>query len=410
MKNRVMNDSENTEEKALLNVENDLVIETDRDINNALQNMEMDLQISQEINIPIAQLSTLDAGVSSLIPALRTVTQTTTIDMGGLYRVANAKPGDALKLAKDGTNWGALETAGGASKMAKFQQASSVSATTTSVAAFNPATILMAAALLSIEKQLGNIQKTQEQILRIIKFDKESKIEGTAQQLLSLIKKYKYSWDNDKFIAASCDFVGTVQQSSRADIISLRKGIDHDLGGRQLVIVRTAVDTKATELINKFQYYRLAVFNFSLASLLEVLLTGNFKEEYICEIRKEIETITEDYRQTFERCSRCLEKMSKMSIETNLLKNMGKAGNAAGKFINSIPIIEKGPVDELLQGNGNKLQRNAERIETNVISNFGKLSNPNTAIFIDRLSDLNTIYNHTSKIQIGKDKIQLFVA
>jgi len=102
--------------------------------------------------------------------------------------------------------------------------------------------------------------------------------------------------------------------------------------------------------------------------------------------------------------------LSKMSIETNLLKNMGKAGNAAGKFINSIPIIEKGPVDELLQGNGNKLQRNAERIETNVISNFGKLSNPNTAIFIDRLSDLNTIYNHTSKIQIGKDKIQLFVA
>ena len=39
------------------------------------------------ISMPIAQLATLGAGVSSLIPALRTVTQTTTINADGLYRL-----------------------------------------------------------------------------------------------------------------------------------------------------------------------------------------------------------------------------------------------------------------------------------------------------------------------------------
>ena len=39
--------------------------------------------------LPIAEISTLGAGVSSLIPALNTVTQSTTIGGQGLYRVVN---------------------------------------------------------------------------------------------------------------------------------------------------------------------------------------------------------------------------------------------------------------------------------------------------------------------------------
>lgn len=404
-----MNDNTDMNAKALTNTQDTSVAEVDQTLESVLQSLDTDLQSNRGISIPVAQLSTLGAGVSSLIPAFRTVASAVTIDTGGLFRVANQNAGDVLKMAKDGTYWGAMKTADKASKMAKLQQVESISETAKSVTAFNTATIMMAAALLSIEKQLGNIQETQEQILSLIRFDKESKIEGTAQQLLSLLKKYKYSWDNEKFIQANAGFVESAQQSSRADILSLQKEISHDLGAKQkqLVVIRTAVDSKASELIKKFQYYRLSVFNFSLASLLEVLLTGNFKEEYICEIRSEIEKVSADYRHAFDNGSRYLEKMSKMSVETNLLKNVGKAGNAAGKFIGSIPIIEKGPVDELLCDSGSKLQQIAEKTETNVIGDFGKLGNPNTGVFTKRLTELNTIYNHTSKIKIEKDRIML---
>jgi hypothetical protein len=78
---------------------------------------------NQSLSMPIAQLATLGAGVSSLLPALRTVTQTTTITTDGLYRVANATEG-VLKASKGGEFfWGSLKTADGASKMAKLTEA-----------------------------------------------------------------------------------------------------------------------------------------------------------------------------------------------------------------------------------------------------------------------------------------------
>lgn len=43
------------------------------------------------------------------MPALRTITQNTTVNMGGLYRLANKEVGDALKVAKNGNFWGAFK-------------------------------------------------------------------------------------------------------------------------------------------------------------------------------------------------------------------------------------------------------------------------------------------------------------
>ena len=49
-----------------------------------------DITEKDTMSIPIAQLAALGAGVSALIPALRTVTQKTTLNTTGLYRLANA--------------------------------------------------------------------------------------------------------------------------------------------------------------------------------------------------------------------------------------------------------------------------------------------------------------------------------
>lgn len=70
--------------------------------------------------IPIAELAALGAGVSSLVPAFRTVTQTTSVAVDGVFRIANAVTGDTLKLAQNGNAWGALKTAAGKSKMAQL--------------------------------------------------------------------------------------------------------------------------------------------------------------------------------------------------------------------------------------------------------------------------------------------------
>lgn len=85
------------------------------------------------ISMPIAELATLGAGVASLLPAFRTVTQTTAVHADELYRPANAAVGDALKVAKNGNFWGAFKTAEGTSKFAQLQSAAFAPATSTMI-------------------------------------------------------------------------------------------------------------------------------------------------------------------------------------------------------------------------------------------------------------------------------------
>ena len=143
------------------------------------------------LSVPIAELSTLGAAVSSLIPALNTVTQTTTFATEGLYQLANAGVGDVLKVAKNGNFWGAFKTADGASKFAQLQAAAPLSATTTTVAAINPAIMMMSVALFSIEKKLDNIVEMQKQILSFLEVEKESEIEADVETLMNIVTKYK---------------------------------------------------------------------------------------------------------------------------------------------------------------------------------------------------------------------------
>lgn len=103
-----------------------------------------DISKAKVMSMPIAQLATLGAEAASLLPALRTVTQTMEINTQGLYQLANAAVGDTLKVAKSGNFYGALKTAGGASKLAQLKAAGPVTATSTVVAPIQPATILMA--------------------------------------------------------------------------------------------------------------------------------------------------------------------------------------------------------------------------------------------------------------------------
>ena len=143
----------NTNEVELVGSENGLIELTEI----LLLDARSTVNSKNALSVPIAELSTLGAGVASLVPALNTVTQTTTIATEGLYQLANAGVGDVLKVAKNGNFWGAFKTADGASKFVQLQASGPLSATTTTAAAINPATMMMSVALFSIEKELGNI-------------------------------------------------------------------------------------------------------------------------------------------------------------------------------------------------------------------------------------------------------------
>lgn len=365
-----------------------------------------DLSKANTRSMPIAQLATLGAAVSSLIPALRTVTQTTMLNTSGLYRLANEAVGDTLKMAANGNFWGAFKTADGTSKFAQLQSAGPLTATSQTVAAINPATMMMAVALFSIEQQLGEMKEMQKRILSFLELEKESEIEADVETLSNIVSKYKLNWDNEHFVTSNHKMVLDIQRTARKNMLSYQKKVSV-VKSKKLVVAQSQVNYALQDLLKKFKYYRLSLYTFSMASMMEIMLSGNFKEEYIAGIKDEIEGMSATYRELFGDCSMYLEKLSDASVEKNVLKGLGIASKAVGKLIGSIPVVKEGSVDEFLIDGGTHMKKSARGMEEQSIKAFAENSNPKTSVFVNRLEDMIQIYNHTEQIYFDDKRIYL---
>ena len=185
-----------------MNTKNTDLIKTESDLAKSTWEMLEDAQsdytnTKRAITVPIAQLSTLGSGVSSALPTFRSVTQTTTIDTHGLYRLANEEVGDVLKKAKDGNFWAAFKTAEKKSKMVKLQDAEKLSVSNVTTLPVNPAMIMMAAALFAIEKELKEISAMEKEIISFLEIEKQSEIEADIETLSEIIAHYKMNWNNE---------------------------------------------------------------------------------------------------------------------------------------------------------------------------------------------------------------------
>ena len=379
---------------------NDLISITD----NVLLDVRTDISKSKSLSMPIAQLSTLGAGVASLLPAFRTVTQTSTVAAEGLYRIPNAVIGDTLKAAKSGKFWPSFKNS---NKLAQLQKVESLQSTNSMVMPIDPATMMMAVALFSIEQQLGNIAEMQKKILSFLEIEKESEIEADIETLSNIIEKYKHNWDNEQFISSNHKMVIDIQRTARKNMVSYQKKVRDVIKEKKLLVLQNKIKTTLDELMKDFKYYRLSLFTFSMSSLIEIMLSGNFKEENILSIKDEIQKLAFTYREVYGECSVYLEGMEKSSVESNLLKGVSVTSKAVGKFIGSIPKINDGQIDERLQEAGEHVSDKAKAIETDSIAAFAEMSNPGTSLFTEKMDDLIFVYNQTTDICFDNNNIYL---
>lgn len=361
---------------------------------------------SMTLSVPLTQISSLGAAVSSLLPALNSVTNKSAGSAEKLYQLANAKDGDVLKLAKNGNSWGAFKTADGKSKFAQLKEVDASSLEDAKVA-LDPAMMMMAVALYSIEKELSNIADMEKQIISFLEIEKESEIEADVETLMGIVRKYKSNWNNEHYVSSNHNQVLDIQRTARKNMIAYQKKVDDVLKTKQLIVAQSKVKSTFADLLKKFQYYRLSLYSFSLASMLEVMLSGNFTEDYISGIRDEVKCMSDKYRELFGECSLLLEKMGNSAVEANVLNGIGIAGKGVGKLIGNIPKAKDGRVEKFLQGSGEGLKKNASEMKMKAVEEFASVNNPNTNVFVEKLDDMIRIYNHTSQICFDNEGIYL---
>lgn len=198
-----------------------------------------------------------------------------------------------------------------------------------------------------------------------------------------------------------------IQNRARKNIRLYAKQIADTISAKHMIVAQKDIDRALSDLEKKFKYYRLSLFTFSLASLMGIMLSGNFEEGYIDMVKEEIETLSDAYREQFEKGSLYLERLGNAGVETAIVKRIASTGKTFGKLIGSIPVVKEGPVDEFLQEKGELLQNKASEKEMKAISTFSALSNPGTRVFVNKMEDMIQIYNHTSSICVDKQNIYL---
>lgn len=306
-----------------------------------LEDTRKTIDIKNTLSLPIADLSMLGVTISSLLPYFRTVTQTPNLPADGLFRIANKAFGDTLKMAKNGNAWGAMLTGNGKSKLVQLAKVDPALLTTKTVGPINPGLIFVAMMIHSVEKDMNQIKQDQKKILSFLEVENESQIEADVETLMEIVKNYKYSWDNLMIVTNTHNVLMDIKNRSRKNILSFQKKINDEVLKKEFFASQGKINSRLADLVKKFKYYRLSLYIFSLSSLMEIMLAGNFKEDYILNIKNEIEKLSGEYRDYFFESSLYLEKISKTGIEKNLFKGIGIAGKSAGKVIGSLPLIKK---------------------------------------------------------------------
>lgn len=388
---------------------NAIVPETSKENNDILSmadqllvEVSVDFPPTNAIRLPIAEITTLGGGLSSLLPSLRTITQTASISGTGLFQLANAGVGDALKAASDGTFWGSLKTVSGSSKMAKFVEAGSLTTTTKTVAAINPALLVMAVSLANNEHKLKDIADMEKQILSFLEHDMEAKVEGSLKTLTTIITEYKFNWDNELYCTSHYKQAGEIREKAEEYIRLYQKEIRtiYNKNPSSFLLNNGSVEETKHNLKKKFGYYKLSLYIYSFASMLEVMLLGNFQSGYIKQVQTAIEERTESYLNQYSQCYKKIETLSENTLESQTIKGLGDACISMGNFLGG-----KGIIAEWLVDRGNDLEKRRVEYNKKIMHLFMQIEDPGNSLFIHNLDYIRRISNNSTKVFFDKDSV-----
>jgi len=361
--------------------------------------------ILDSVKFPFAEMLTLGAGFSSLPQAFRTVTQT--VDTGGLYRCVfpEGVTGTLAQFKGSTDNLGTIMNNGKFAGQAHWIPVDSSVMTTT--VPFNPATMFMAMALMNIEKKMDNIQETQREILRFLEQDKESRMRGDLNMLVEITEDYKYNWDNSLWCKSKCDLVQSIMRSASGDMDFYQNQIKECMPKKSRVHANRKTDSLAETIDTHFKNYQLSLYLYAFSHFMEIMLTENFKSEYLNKVVQQIDAFSMKYRTLYSECYAELEHFAKSSIETHLLRGIAASSKLAGDTIAKIPLISKSQLDESLIEAGDYIKDFSQRKTDDTMERYINNRYSGIQMFIDNINMINQMHNKPVELLFDSENVYL---
>ena len=389
--------AENTD---IAKTEGSKALQEQSSIERAIAERQAGIRLDQCLRIPFGDVAALGTAFAQMVPAFRTIAM-----KGVGYIPVNMGAHDVLKSAGQGLYYGAHVTPDGQSIMTKWMQAG----TATAEMPFDPSMIIIAAMLASIEKRLEGIQETQEKILGFLEQDKQAEQQGNLKVLTDILEGYKHNWDNPQYLQNHHMKVLDIKQTAEKNIIFYQEQIAAAIKKLPGIHLDQAVHAAIDELGKLFSNYRMALYLYAFASFLEVLLLGNFRQEYLDQVAEKVQKYNQHYQSQLSLCRDMIRKFSAESVETQVVAGIGNASRALGKLIASAPVLQ-GPVEAWLQRSGESLLKGNDDKADRAAALFSTEKKIGSEAFEESIRNVAMIRNQTTDILFDGEALYLAVS
>lgn len=359
--------------------------------------------LQNKVAFPFTEMLALGAAFSPLVTSLGKALSPTT-DM--ICRVTIPK-GTHLAAFKDGTgNLGAVFNSNnqlvGQARINPLNPQAAQSA-----AAINPYMMVIAVALMSINRKLDDINNTQKDILAFLEMKEKAVLLGNLSFLSDVINNYKFNWNNAQYKNSNHIKVLDIKQESEQSIALFKSQIETVFERKSLFYLDKDAKDKAAKLFSRFTDYQLAVYLYAFSSYVDVLMLENFESAYLQRIEEKIQNYAFEYRERYSECYSKLENFSRGSVESLVMKGAGETGKFFGNVIKSIPMFKDSNIDKDMNENASKLEEMETRKNENIAAQLVGRQKVDVSPFIENLKTMDHLYNDPQVILFDKEKLYI---
>lgn len=172
----------------------------------------------------------------------------------------------------------------------------------------------------------------------------------------------------------------------------------------KLFTTNNSMNSIIEDIQKKFRYYRLSLYIYSFSTFMEILLLGNYKNDYLLNKKKELNELDDKYLETFDNALEYVKKNADKSLEGNVLSGLGSAGKAIGNLKEKVKIKN---VNNWLNEKGDNLKQSGQNIKDDFATKFNDMKESKSSLFINQIERIDCIYNKTKEIYFDKENIYL---
>lgn len=273
--------------------------------------------------------------------------------------------------------------------------------------ACDPTMLFMAAALVNIDKKLGDIKEMQQEMMDFLAQKEKTELKGNLTFLYDVFNNYKYNWDNEMYKNNNHTMVLSIRKEAEAKIAFYRERIIAKVNKKKFLHSNQTVNKQLQAVQDQFKDYQLSLYILAFSTFLDVLLVGNYNKEYLSGISAKLDGYSIKYRELYTQCYEDISRYSATSVQSAMLKGLSKTTNVVGNLIEKVPVVGDTQADETIVAAGDKLNDIAnDKIQKQMQQLIERQSNF-VRPFIDNINMMNSLNNEPVRLLVDKDNLYI---